>query len=687
MLNIFVTFVLGLVLAWTPAQSSPQRPAFRTEVNYVELDVSVTDKTGGRVYGLTPADFEVLENGKPQVISAFTEVHVPLPPARVEGAPLRLPDASVASNAGQADSRVYVIVMDYGTLAAEGTPRVKRQVAQFITDFLGPNDLAAIVSLGRSSRATEFTANKARLLAALNVTAEFVGSPASLAADVTPVPSGTASGSKFDDESADTIAAFTAMESDAQNTQTVDRLRVLGRVATFLKGMQGRRKSVIYVSQGIDAAPATADPGTSGLGQNAVAGTVTWLTQLLQASGVTVYSIDPRGMGAVDAFDGGGSATPLSNKYGPAHLGPIAFLRGLADDTGGISAVGFGDLTGPYRRIVEDNSSYYVLGYASDQKLDGKSHAIRVRVRGREVDARTRDHIEATKPSARPDAGEVALSSAWRGSDIRSLLARPLPAGDLGLSLRATASAIGTRGGDAIVQLAVEVDGAGFTFAPLAAAFADDIEVAFQAFDIKQELKASRTESTTLRLRAETRDAVAAHGWRYVTEFTVPPGLYQLRVAAAELNGHRAGSVFLDVPVADVAKTPLAVTGIALTAQSARLVPTAGTTPTVRAVSQAPITASRVFSLTDTLTVLAGIVDTTVGDRAVTSSAQLRAMDGTIVMDVAETVKADGLRAGSPPRAFMLSLKLVPPGDYDVVVRAVDGTKTATRTVPITVVR
>ena len=683
MLNIFVTFVLGLVLLWTPPQSVPQRPTFRSEVNYVELDVSVTGKDGSRVRGLTKDDFEVLENGKPQAVTAFTEVNLPLPATRAANAPLRLADPGVASNAGLADSRVYVIVMDYGALAAEGTPKVKRQVAQFITDFLGPNDLAAVVSLGTSSNATEFTANKARLLAALNVTGEFLGSAADLAKDVTP----TASGMKNDGELADTIAAYTEMESSRKATLAIERFRVLGDVARYLKGLQGRRKTVVYVSQGVDSEPAPVTASTATLAQNAVAVSMKSLITALVGSNVTLYSIDPRGLSAVDPFDGGGAAIPLSDKYGPDYLAPMRNLRALAEDTGGFASIGFNNLADPYRRIVEDASSYYVLGYASNQKLDGGFHKIRVRVRGRNLDVRTRDQIEAVKPGATEKPADAAVSSAWRGDDIKSLLARPLPAGDLGLSLRATASAIGMSGGQAIVQLAVEVDGAGFTFAPQAAAFADDIEVAFQAFDVKQELKASRTESTKLRLRAETRDAVAARGWRYVTEFTVPQGLYQLRVAAAELNGRRAGSVFLDVPVADVAKTPLAVTGIALTSQAARLVPTAGTTPTVRAVSQAPITASRVFSLTDTLTVLAGIVDTTVGDRAVTTSAQLRAMDGKVVVDVTETVKAEALRAGSPPRAFALPLSAAAPGQYDVVMRVVDGTKTATRTVPITVVR
>jgi VWFA-related protein len=670
---------LAVLLLW----QTPQRPAFRTEVNYVELDVSVLNRDGSRVRGLRPDDFEVLESGKPQQVSAFTEVNLPMPPAVAAGTPRRVTDSGVATNTGLADGRVYVLVMDYGTLTAEGTPRVRRLAGQFITDFLGPNDLAAVVNLGLASSATEFTANKARLLAALNVTGEFLGSAAELAKDATPV----ASGMGHDDESAETIAAYADMQASRMASLSINRLDMLGKIALFLRDMQGRRKSVIYMTQGLDPASSTANPGSGGLAQNAIAGAVKTLTETLQASGATVYAIDPRGMGAVDPFDGGGSATPLSRGFGPAYIGPMTFLRATSEDTGGFASIGYGDLTGPYRRIVEDNSSYYLLGYESDQKLDGQFHKIRVRIRGRDVEVRVRAEIEAPRAKDRLKPEDVALSNAWRGVDIKSLMARPLPAGDLGLRFRAAASAIGTKGDDAVVQLSVEVAGDSFTFAPGVTTFDDSIEVAFQAFDVEQTLKASKAESVKLTLRPETRDAVTSRGWRYVTEFTIPHGLYQLRIAAAEANGHRAGSVFLDVPVANTAKAPLSIAGLAVTSQAARLVPTAGSTPTVRAVSPSPMTVSRTFSASDTLTVLAGIIDTTAGDRIVAATAQLRRLDGAVALDVPMSLKTEELRAGAAPRVFTLPLTGIAPGDYDIVVRVTDAGKTVSRTIPVIVTR
>lgn len=61
------------------AQSTAQRPqaTFRTAVDYVEVDVIVTDASGAFAHGLAAGDFELFEDGQPQAIEGFHEVDVP----------------------------------------------------------------------------------------------------------------------------------------------------------------------------------------------------------------------------------------------------------------------------------------------------------------------------------------------------------------------------------------------------------------------------------------------------------------------------------------------------------------------------------------------------------------------------------------------------------------------------------
>src|SRR5437016_5474360 len=61
--------------------SAPQAPrefVIRSDVRLVALDVSVKDKTGSLVGGLTRDNFSVLENGIPQPITVFADNDLPV---------------------------------------------------------------------------------------------------------------------------------------------------------------------------------------------------------------------------------------------------------------------------------------------------------------------------------------------------------------------------------------------------------------------------------------------------------------------------------------------------------------------------------------------------------------------------------------------------------------------------------
>src|SRR5437763_15575600 len=53
-----------------PAQP-PAQPVFRTGINFVRVDVIVSDRNGANVADLKQSDFEVTEDGKPQAIENF----------------------------------------------------------------------------------------------------------------------------------------------------------------------------------------------------------------------------------------------------------------------------------------------------------------------------------------------------------------------------------------------------------------------------------------------------------------------------------------------------------------------------------------------------------------------------------------------------------------------------------------
>ncbi len=82
----------------------------------------------------------------------------------------------------------------------------------------------------------------------------------------------------------------------------------------------------------------------------------------------------------------------------------IEVMRTLADNTDGIAVVNSNDLDGGMRRISDDLTSYYLLGYYStNAKLDGRFRSLKVKVKQPGVDVRARrGYRAATDSRGRP---------------------------------------------------------------------------------------------------------------------------------------------------------------------------------------------------------------------------------------------------------------------------------------------
>jgi VWFA-related protein len=146
------------------------------------------------------------------------------------------------------------------------------------------------------------------------------------------------------------------------------------------------------------------------------------------AGNTSFYPVDPRGLVVFDEH-----IVPLSPSPGawskPVDLAEdsrrlttrINSLRTMAEVTDGIAVVQTGDLSAGMRRIVEDLSSYYLLGYYSTRDLDGKFHKITVRVKRPGVQVRARSgYLAATRgDEAKAKAAATAIAAA-KPVDLRA---------------------------------------------------------------------------------------------------------------------------------------------------------------------------------------------------------------------------------------------------------------------------
>jgi hypothetical protein len=131
------------------------------------------------------------------------------------------------------------------------------------------------------------------------------------------------------------------------------------------------------------------------------------IIQEANRSNTSFYPVDPRGLTVFD--EAIVPATPIPSRTAPPTLGPqeenarlrarADGLRQLADGTDGTAVVNTNNIEPALRRIVDDLSSYYLLGYYSTGKLDGKFHAINVRVKRPGVTVRARRGYQALRES------------------------------------------------------------------------------------------------------------------------------------------------------------------------------------------------------------------------------------------------------------------------------------------------
>ena len=104
----------------------------------------------------------------------------------------------------------------------------------------------------------------------------------------------------------------------------------------------------------------------------------------------TFYTVDPRGLPVFDTPMGPAAPPPVTVDFAMLRT-RLDSLRMLAENTDGMAVLNNNDLDMGLKRIANDLSSYYLLGYYSTNgKLDGKFHTIKVRVKRPGIDVRAR---------------------------------------------------------------------------------------------------------------------------------------------------------------------------------------------------------------------------------------------------------------------------------------------------------
>jgi VWFA-related protein len=573
------------------APQGPEAPNFKVQVDYVEVDAYVTDQQGRFVRDLKKEDFQVLEDRQPQTISAFTLVDIPIDRATRPLFAAQPIDPDVRTNAQAFDGRVYILVLDDAHVQFQHTPSVKAAARRFIEQNLGANDLMAVVHVqGRAENSQEFTSSKRLLLAAVD---KFLGKAER---------SATLERSQQVMNSAGSRRQGAAVEDPVEQKRAFDAratIEELQAVADWFGSVRGRKKTILLVSEGIDY---DVDDVFNKPEASMLIDRTRDLIRSATRSSVTIYGIDPRGL-----TDQGDQSIELGS-LPRGGLGSLQnelrlqqnSLRTFAEETGGFAVVNTNSFAGAFDRIVQENSSYYVLAYyPPNPKRDGKFHNIQVRV------SRPGLTVRARRGYANPTGKAVPASlnpASKITTEAHDALQSPLPIS--GVTMSVFAAPFKGTAPNASVLLGVEMRGQ-----DLRLDGGDKIQITYFALDAKGKYRGGNSDTVTLNLRPETKAAIQRSGMRTLSRLQIPPGRYQLRVAVNDLATSAVGSVLYDLDVPDFAKTPLVMSGLVLASGAASKLPTVRPDEELRPVLPAPPMGSRIFPVGDQLALFVEIYD------------------------------------------------------------------------------
>lgn len=384
MRRIATAILLWLMAA--AAQQNPQAPAngtvkFQTSTQLVVETVSVTDKNGNPIEGLTAKDFTITEDGVAQTISfcEFQKMQETAPAAPVAAAPPavaaqpaqdnKVPPAVVSQISPERpgdlryrDRRLIALYFDMSAMPVPDQLRAQASAVKFIRTQMSPADLMAIISFSDGVKVLQdFTSDRDAL--EQKIVKLFVGEG-----------QGFDAGSN-DDSAADIGSAFGEDDSEFSLFNTDRQLAAL-QTAVKMLGQLNEKKVLVYFA--------------SGLRLNGVDNQAQFQATINAAirANVSFFPIDARGLVAQapmgDATTGspggigmysGSSALAMNNNFQKSQ----DTLYGLAADTGGKALLDNNDLAKGIYQAEQSISSYYILGYYSaNTTLDGRFRRIKI---------------------------------------------------------------------------------------------------------------------------------------------------------------------------------------------------------------------------------------------------------------------------------------------------------------------
>jgi VWFA-related protein len=563
----------GLAQSTAPQSttSAPPAQSLRVASRLVQVSVIVRHK-GAPVTGLTKDDFTILDQNRPQKITAVSEQSYE-PTAKPVDAPKN--SNAIFSNHfdpnSGAPSSVTIILMDALNTPRQDMAKARSEIAKFLQQ-LQPTERVALYGLSTNLYVIhDFTSDIHSLLTALDQSKKATNAYQPSATEVQPSDTGN-----------DNIDAFidSALQH-AADMQTINRAEmtanVMAAIANSVVSVPGR-KNLVWVSGSfpfqIGTGSSADDPqanskvpalGGSSPNQSNMSGpdnTVQFRTfqkeleaasEAVNNANLAVYPVDARGLiGAPNVSADQRSPMPLPGSPAARSRRPMAGSQAtpprenfdtmieLAERTGGRAFYNSNDIEYSVRQAVDDSRDSYVLDYyPADTQWDGTFHTIKVEVSRPGVDLRFRMGYFAI-----PDASTDPLRVEQMMQDAMS---SPFQDTDLGLTVETHP---GTANGMRQISVRVGVDSNRLQFKKTGDLWMDDLQIVWLQFAADGKPTSARTQSLTTSLTPEEYSQNQRGEVKITRDVPLKNEAEKLRIVVRDVATGTIGSI--DIPLAKV---------------------------------------------------------------------------------------------------------------------------------------
>jgi VWFA-related protein len=660
----------------------PQQPAagitFSASTQLVVEVVSVKDKNGKPIEGLTAKDFIVTENGAPQTLR-FCEYQKfedePLPPDTAPAiaqpaAPAKVASVTRTQIAAEApgdiryrDRRLLAIYFDMTAMPVPDQLRALSAAETFIRKQMTKPDLMAIMTYsgGAVKVLEDFTNDRDRLLTTIQTL--IIGEGQGFDEDTN------------DDSTADNGAAFG--QDDAEfNIFTTDRQLAALQTAVKMLGSLNEKKSLVYFASGLRL------NGVDNQAQMRAA------TNAAIRANVALYPVDARGLVASaplgDATQGspgnlgmysGTSALAAANNFQRSQ----DTLYALAADTGGKALLDYTDLTRGIVQAEQAITSYYILGYyTTNTALDGKFRKINITVKDLSAKLDYRSGYYGNKTF-----NKFTTSDKERQLEDALMLGDPIT--DLTIAMEVDYFQLNRA--EYFVPVVVKIPGRELALARRGGAEHTMIDFIGEIKDEYGTTVSNVRDKVDIKLSGETAAQLAKRPIQYDTGFTLLPGTYSIKFLARDDETGRIGTYInkFVIPNLNKEEKRIPISSVVLSSQRVDLRDALYTSKKDKAPDINPLvqegqklipSVTRVFSRSRDMYVYFQAYE-----RAAATTQPLVAFvtfyrGQTKAFETAPLAVTDGLdpKSKAVPLRFSLQLGKLPPGQYDCQVSVVDPT-------------